>query len=887
MYSDSTTNFHFLQALGYNEYMRQRYLELQRRRLLRLRLGKVKLRTWSSLAFIALIGLVGFLLFVGVLFAWYAKDLPRPDKVRRTEGLSTVVLDRTGERLYDIFENENREPVRFEDIPKFLKDATVAIEDKGFYKHQGLSTSGIFRALLSIAFFRGFQGGSTLTQQLVKTVLLTKERTLPRKMKEAILAIQIERKYSKDEILQMYLNEVPYGGIAVGVESASHYYFDKPVKELGLVESAVIAGLPQAPSTYSPFTGQAKAYVGRTQSVLRRMREDGYISAIQETQAREQLENIQFASASTGLRAPHFVAYVRDQLVEKFGTKMVEGGGLRVTTTLDWDLQEKAQRIVKEEVDKAKKLKVSNGAAVIVNPKTGEILAMVGSKDYDATDSAGLKFNVVTQGLRQPGSAIKPITYAAAFKKGYTASTLLLDVDTKYPSGDPSKPEYNPKNYDNKFRGPIQLRYALANSINTIAVKVSALVGIKDVLRTAFDMGLSTLEPTNDNMKRIGLSLTLGGGEVTLLELTNAFGVFATGGQKAEPIAILKVEDPKGKVLFEQKPAPLLRVLPEDVSYLVNSILSDNEARKEIFGLRSFLQVPGKIVAAKTGTTDDKRDNWAIGYTPSVAIGTWVGNNDNSPMHPSLASGATGAAPIWYRLMQEALKNLPAEPFSKPSTVMDMEVDAYGGGQPVAGYPTRQEAFIKGTEPTGIASVYQSIKVSRKDNSKLANSVEIAKGEYDTKPFVVFKEQDPVSGDGKNRWQEGIDVWLGTQGDSKFHPPTETYKGSDQLTVTIKEPNDMARMDSNTVKVVAEAFGLEEIKKIELFVDGTLVREKNESKIDETININNGSHAIKVKATDGKGNTADREIHIGINEAFTTPTPNPTPTPSLAPTPTP
>lgn len=866
--------------------MRQRYLELQRRRLLRLRLGKVKLRTWSSLAFIALIGFIGVVLFVGVLFAWYAKDLPRPDKVRRTEGLSTVVLDRNGERLYDIFEKENREPVHFEDIPKFLKDATVAIEDKGFYKHRGLSTSGIIRAFLSISLFRGFQGGSTLTQQLVKTVLLTKERTLPRKMKEAILAIQIERKYTKDEILQMYLNEVPYGGIAVGVESASHYYFDRPVKDLGLVESAVIAGLPQAPSTYSPFTGQAKAYVGRTQSVLRRMREDGYISPIDETDARKKLETIQFASASAGLRAPHFVAYVRDQLVTKFGTKMVEGGGLRVTTTLDWKLQEKAQKIVKEEVDKAKKLKVSNGAAVVLNPKTGEILAMVGSKDYDATDSSGLKFNVVTQGLRQPGSAIKPITYASAFKKGYTASTLLLDVDTKYPSGDPAKPEYNPKNYDNKFRGPTQLRFALANSINTIAVKVSALVGIKDVLRTAFDMGLSTLEPTNDNIKRFGLSLTLGGGEVTLLELTNAFGVLATGGQKAETIAILKVEDPKGKVLFEQKPTPLRRVLPEDVSYLVSSILSDNDARKEVFGLRSYLNVPGKIVAAKTGTTDDKRDNWAIGYTPSVVVGTWVGNNDNSPMHPSLASGSTGAAPIWYRLMQDSLKNIPTESFAKPSTITDMEIDAYGGGQPVAGYPTRQEVFIKGTEPTGPASLFQHVKLSRKDNSKLANSVEIAKGEYDTKSYVVIKEQDPVSGDGKNRWQEGIDAWLATQSDSKFHPPTDTYKGSDQLTVTIKEPSDFARIDSNNVKVVAEAFGLEEVKKIELFDGTTLLREKNESKIDENFTLSNGSHTLKVHATDSKGNTADREIHVGINEPFSTPAPTTTPSPTSTPVPT-
>ena len=292
-------------------------------------------------------------------------------------------------------------------------------------------------------------------------------------------------------------------------------------------------------------------------------------------------------------------------------------------------------------------------------------------------------------------------------------------------------------------------------------------------------------------------------------------------------------------------------------------------------------------MAAKTGTTDDKRDNWAIGYSPSIVVGTWVGNNDNSPMHPSLASGATGAAPIWYRLIQETLKNIPTESFAKPSTITDMEIDAYGGGQPVAGYPTRQEVFIKGTEPTGIAAVYQSVKLSRKDNSKLANSVEIAKGEYDTKSYVILKEQDPVSGDGKNRWQEGIDAWLVTQNDSKFHPPTEVYKGSDQLTINIKEPIDMARIDNNNVKVIAEAVGLEEVRKIEIIVDGSVVREKNESKIDETITLTNGSHTIKVKVTDSKGNTADREIHVGINEPFSTPTPIPTPSPTQIPSPTP
>jgi len=862
------------------------FLERQRRRHFRLPKGKLAL--WSTLATGAFVCLVGGILFTGLLFAWYAKDLPRPDKVQRSEGLSTVILDRNGESLYDIFTGENRIPVKAEDLPQYLKDATVAVEDKEFYSHQGLSTMGILRALVNIVVFRHFQGGSTLTQQLVKNALLTQERTLPRKIKEAILAIQIERKYSKDEILQMYLNEAPYGGTAVGVEAASEYYFNKKVKELNLVESVILAGLPQSPSLYSPFGSDPKAYIWRSQQVLRRMREDGYLSPQVEASARQDLEKVKFASGSEALHAPHFVAYVKEQLSDKLGAEVAESGGLKVTTTLDWKLQEKAQAIVKEEVDKAKYLKVSNGAAVVLDPQTGEILSMVGSKDYTATDSSGFKFNVVTQGLRQPGSAIKPITYAAAFKKGYTASTLLLDVDTKYPSGDPAKPEYNPKNYDSKFRGPIELRLALANSINTIAVKVSALVGIKDTLRMAYDLGLNTLEPTEENIRRLGLSITLGGGEVRLLDLTSAFGVFATGGLRQDPVAILKVENAKGKVLYEYKAPSPRRVLTEEIAYLISHILSDNEARKEIFGLNSYLHITGKTVAAKTGTTDDKRDNWAIGYTPKVVVGTWVGNNDNSPMHPSLASGVTGAAPIWNRIIREILKDQPDEQFTRPDNLVDLEIDAYGGGLPAEGQATRKEIFIKGTEPTDKASVYQSLKVSKKDNSKLANAVEIAKGEYDTKPFVIFKEQDPISTDGKNRWQEAIDAWIAGQGDPKFHPPTETYSGStDPITVEIREPGDQAQINDNNVRVRAEAASFGEITRIQIFLDGSLVKEKSEKTISEIIGIGNGQHSIKVKATDNQGNTSEREIHVGINQPYASPTPVPSPTPSPTPVPTP
>ena len=510
-----------------------------------------------------------------------------------------MILDRNGEKLYDIFQDANRIPAKWEEVPQCLRDATVAIEDKDFYRHQGLSTTGILRALIRTILYRDTQGGSTLTQQLVKNVLLSTEQTLPRKMKEAILSIQIERKYSKNDILLMYLNEVPYGGTAIGVKAAADHYFNKDVKNLSMPECVILAGLPQSPTTYSPFTGDPKAYIGRTTQVLRRMREDSYISVVSEGEIRKALDGVIFASGEDNLRAPHFVAYVKNLLIEKFGEKAIETGGMKVTTTLDWKLQEASQKAVKEEVDKAKNLKVSNGAAVVLDPNTGEILTMVGSKDYSATDSSGFKFNVVTQGLRQPGSTIKPILYAAAFTKGYTPSTLLLDVDTKYPSGDKEKPEYNPKNYDSKYRGPIQLRFALANSINTIAVKTTALTGVKDVLTTAYAMGIKTLEPTSDNLKRLGLSLALGGGEMYMIDLASAFGVFATGGLRVDPVAILKVENSSGKVIFEQKPVSARDELDPSVAFLISSILSDNESRKEVFGLKSYLLYQGEPLLPK------------------------------------------------------------------------------------------------------------------------------------------------------------------------------------------------------------------------------------------------------------------------------------------------
>ena len=714
---------------------------------------------------------IGFLATVGI-FAWYAKDLPNPAKVQRKEGFSTIIYDRSGELLYDIFADQNRIPVDIEDTPRDLKNATVAIEDRDFYKHEGYSTRGMMRAFLQILIFRNLQGGSTLTQQLVKNVLLTSERTLPRKIKEFILAVQIEQKYSKDEILQMYLNEAPYGGTAWGVAAGAQYYFGKETKDLNLVESAILAGFPQRPSVYSPFSSEPKAYIARTENVLRRMRENGYINKNEEEKAKEELESIKFKNKEENFKAPHFVMYVKKELEEKLGQEMVSGGGLKVTTTLNLKLQEKAEEILKAELEKIASLKVGNGAVVVLDPQTGEILAHVDSKDYHDDANEG-KFDVATQGLRQPGSAIKPITYATAFEKGYTTpATLIMDTPAEFPGGEDGKP-YIPVNYDGKFRGPVQLRFALGNSINIPAVKVLALTGLKNVLKTGYEMGLTTLEPTSSNMNRLGLSLTLGGGEVRLIDLTSAFAVFAAGGIRSQPIAILEIEDSKGNKIYENKKTSGIKVISPEVSFLISHILSDNEARRDVFGPNSWLNIPGKTVAVKTGTTNDKKDNWTVGFTKEVVVGVWVGNNDNSSMDQKLASGVTGAAPIWQQIMRQALSEYSDGIIEKPENVAAVTIDALGGGLPKEGEQTRTEYFIKGTEPINISPIYQKLKLSRRESGKLASDDEIRVGDYDEKDYIVFSEDDPLSTEGTNKWQEGINKWLEGMSDFRYHPPKE------------------------------------------------------------------------------------------------------------------
>lgn len=845
----------------------------------KLRLLRVKLLSFASSS--SIIVAILLVIFLFMLFLWYSRDLPSPEKIKRKEGFSTIILDRNEKPIYDIYEDKNRIPVNLSDIPDHLKKATVAIEDKDFYKHQGFDTKGIIRAIFHIITFRGIEGGSTLTQQLVKNVLLTSDRTLPRKIKEFMLAVQIERKYSKDEILQMYLNEAPYGGTMWGIESAAKGYFGKHAKDLTLLESVVLASLPQRPSYYSPFGGNPTAYQERAAEVLRRMREDGFISNSSELELKRDLVNVKFASAETAA-SPHFVEYVKKQLVERFGDTLVEGGGLKVITTLDMDVQQKTEAIIKEELDKIKSLNVSNGAALVINPSTGEIMAYVGSRDYSSTeeDFQG-KFDVVSLGLRQPGSALKPITYAVALSKGYTAASLLMDVETKFLGGE-GKPDYVPKNYDNKFRGPVQIRFALGNSINLPAVKMTALVGISDILKTAYAMGINSLAPTDENIKRLGLSITLGGGEVTLHDLTSSFGVFTTGGILNDPYAIAKVVDNSGKTLYEHKKTSGKKVLGEDVAFIISHILSDNNARKEVFGTNSYLVIPGRTVVVKTGTTDDKRDNWSVGGTASAVAGVWVGNNDNSPMSPKLASGATGAAPIWNRIIKLALSGKSDESLKKPDNVEAIEVDAFAGGLPHDGRPTRSEYFIKGTEPTSVAPIYKKIKLSKADNNKLANGIEVLTGAYDEKEFIVFTEADPTSGGSKNQWQEGIDAWLQTQSDTNYYKSKDTSTTDEnKVAVSIKKPSDGSNFDSNNIEIEASATALENIKKMELYIDDNLKTTINGNNLKETVSLDPGEHRIKVKAFDEKDISGESTIKVGVktNEISLTPTSVPSPTP--------
>jgi 1A family penicillin-binding protein len=613
------------------------------------------------------------MLIISLSIVWISSmDIPDfKSFTERKVANSTKIYDNTGEiLLYDLHKDMRRTVIPGSDIGVNIKNAAVAIEDAEFYNHNGIRVKSIIRALWQR--FLGNKnagGGSTITQQLIKNTLLTQEKTITRKLKEWVLAIKIERVLSKEEILSLYLNEAPYGGTIYGIQEGSKNFFDKNPADLTLAEAAYMAAIPNSPTFFSPYGKNKEKLDQRKNLVLNRMFELGFITQTEYEKAKSEVVVFQ-PQKPTSIQAPHFVFFIKDYLEKKYGADVLESGGLIVTTTLNYELQKKAEAIVAEKAkENEKNADGKNAAVVVIDANTGGILAMVGSRDYFNKEIDG-NFNVVTA-QRQPGSSFKPFVYAAAFNKGYTADTVLFDVKTEFstacnadgtPKSGNSKNEcYNPDNYDDAFRGPMTLRDALAQSINVIAVKLLYLVGEQDAIRLAHEMGITSL---NDS-KRYGLSLVIGGGEVSLLDLASAYSVFATEGVRHPYQGILSIKDNTGQEI-EKIEDRSNRVLPENTTRIVSDILSDNVARVPTFGANSSLVVPGVDVAVKTGTTNNNKDAWTLGYTPNVVVGAWVGNNDNKPMKKG---GAALAGPIWNQVMTEAVKLYPQTSFNKPDAI--------------------------------------------------------------------------------------------------------------------------------------------------------------------------------------------------------------------------
>ena len=638
-----------------------------------------KRKLFNFLFKIFLILLSSFFVFIAILII-YISTLTIPDFsnfANRKIDNSTRIYDRTGKiLLYDVHSNIKRVQVKGDEISKYVKDATVAIEDRHFYEHRGIRPTSIIRALIANLKSGSFvQGGSTIDQQIIKNALLTQDKNIIRKIKEWAMAIKLDAQVPKDDILTIYLNDASYGGDIYGIETASQYFFGKHAKDLNLTESAYLSSLPNAPSYYSPYGNHITELEDRKNLVLKDMYEEGMITQDEYNKAKS--EKVIWQKNNTSGKALHFIFFVRDYLEKKYGKTVVDTGGLKIITTLDYDLQSTAENIVKTHVlENAKKYHATNGALVTIDVKTGQILTMVGSRDYFDKEIPG-NYNTATA-LRQPGSSFKPIVYATAFMKGYSPNTVLFDVATEFStkcspestplSNDKNVKCYSPENYDGKFRGPVSIKNALAQSLNIPAVKALYLAGVKDSILTAQKMGITSLNSNGD----YGLSLVLGSGEVSLLQITNAYAVFGNQGTYNAPAYILSVTDKNGNVLesYNQNSS---NVMPKNVANQINDILSDNVARTPLYGPNSGLYFGNRPVADKTGTTNNYRDTWTIGYTPSYAVGVWAGNNDNTPINKQL-SGMI-AVPMWNEFMTYLLKDKPLENFQAPDPSLENSIN--------------------------------------------------------------------------------------------------------------------------------------------------------------------------------------------------------------------
>lgn len=736
---------------------------------------------------------------------------------------STKIYDRTGEiLLYDIHEDVRRTNIAFEDMGTNIKNATVAIEDSEFYNHQGIRIKSIVRAVVyNVLGIGRVQGGSTITQQLVKNTLLNSKKTIGRKIREWVLAVKIDRALPKEKILELYLNEAPYGGTIYGIEEAAKTYFNKKAYDLTIAEAAYLASIPQSPTYLSPYGKNKDKLEERKDLVLFRMNELGFITEEDYLKAKEEV--VEFAPKQTvGIKAPHFVFFIKDYLESKYGAEVVENGGLKVITTLDYSLQEQGEKIVKEgALENQKNWNGSNAALVAINPKTGEILSMIGSRDYFDKEIDG-NFNVATAS-RQPGSAFKPFIYATAFNKGFTPDTVLFDLPTEFQTTcnayGTALPGYNqsdcymPQNYDGKHRGPMSLRDALGQSINIPAVKLFYLAGQKDSLDTAENMGINTLK----DIGTYGLTLVIGGGEVTLLDMTSAYGVFANNGTRIPYTGILRVENLDGDVL-EEINTNGREVLPKNTALTISDILSDNVARTPTFGVNSSLNIPGRDVAVKTGTTNNNKDAWTIGYTPSIVVGVWAGNNDNKPMKKG---GVSVAGPIWNKFINTSFKNIPDEKFEEP----DLYVDPTQVKPVLRGYWQGNENFfldkISGklaTENTPRETLVE----------KVVTNVHTILYWIDRSDILGAPPKDPYDNPQFKNWEIPVQNWWAqnkgnykiTTWNEKPSSYDDVHTENQKLNILIKEPNNTTvYKEGDKIQLSLSNKGQYPLEKVEIFVN--------------------------------------------------------------------
>lgn len=814
--------------------------------------------TFKRLLKWALYAAAAFVLVGSITFAIISLSLPDPNKLMsRIVAQSTKIYARDGQTLlYEIHGEAKRTLVELNDIPDYAKQATIAIEDKNFYKNHGVDWKGIVRAVfknVSSGDLTG-QGGSTITQQFVKNAILTTEKTYTRKVKEVVLAIEIEQKFSKDEILKLYLNEIPYGQNAYGIEAAAKTYFGKTAKNLSLAESAYLAALPQRPSYYSPSGPNSEKLEARKNLVLDLMKEQHYITDEQSNQAKN--EKVTFNKIKDAILAPHFVLYVQQQLAEMYGEKTLEEGGLKVVTTLDWNMQQMAEKAVKDGVARNEtRNKAANASLVALDPKTGQILAMVGSRDYFDEAQDG-QVNVALR-PRQPGSSIKPYVYATAFKQGMSPASMIMDVRTVFGSFGGS--DYAPSNYNGASNGPLSIRKALAGSLNVPAVKVLSLAGVQNSIDTMKDMGLTSTELNTD---RCGLSLVLGGCEITLLDHTSAMGVFAAMGVRHEETPILSVSDPKGKIIDEFKPDNGIEVLDPQVAYEIVNIMTDNDARSFIFGSRSPLILPDRPVGAKTGTTQLWKDGWTMGYTPSLAVGVWTGNNDSTPMRQG-ADGVVTAAPIWNQFMRDATKGTPVEQFVEPSGIQRIYVDSVSGKLPTNHTPsTKQEVFADFAVPKDFDDIHVTVAINRL-NGKLA-SPQTPPELVENKVFTVFHSERPDN----PAWENPVQAWARNAGYS--YPPTEQDDG----VIDPDQTNTQVRFvtPSNSQEITALPFDVEvQIngllpESVEMYLEGNYIGQKNSSPYRFSIDkADNGWQTLMVNVKMPSGDLVQNSIRVYIN----------------------